>query len=422
MNRALDAVLAAPWAILPDWLDVIASIAEREHEYANNVEALEKKLGRPLANTYEVTVRDGIATLPVTGPLFRRASLFTMISGATSYDLLARDFTAALEDPSIRAIVLLIDSPGGEVNGASELAKMIRAGRGRKPIVAFAGGTMASASYWIGSAADRLVASDTAIVGSIGAQMGMTIREPRAGEKSYRFVSSQSPLKNASPETEAGAQQAQQMVDDIAKVFIENVADNRGVDAAAVLANYGQGAVFLAEKALANGMIDAVGTYEGVIASLKEENTAMDYKSLTAEALAEHRPDLVKAIGDQAVAAMDKPDLDAVRAEGATAERERIIAIEAQSMPGAEAIIAEAKADPKATAADTAMKVLAFVRANPAAAAPAPKPDAAAAALAGIKQTETELDAPASVAAAQAAQDDIETILASAQAAGVISK
>lgn len=415
MPKALDAILAMPWAIQDGWLEIIASIAERESEYSGNLEALEKKLGRPLANTYEVTVRDGIATIPVSGPLFRHASLFTMISGATSYDLLARDFTAALEDPTIRGIVLLIDSPGGEVNGASDLAQMIRAARGVKPIVAFAGGSMASAAYWIGSAADRLVASNTAMIGSIGAQMGMTVREPRAGEKSYRFVSSQSPNKNASPETEAGAAQAQAIVDDIAKVFIETVAGNRGITSEKVLENYGQGAVFLAEKAMANGMIDAVGTYEGVLASLKEENNAMDYKSLTAEALAENRPDLVKAIGDQAVAAIDKPDLEAVRAAAAAAERDRLTAIEGLLVPGAEAIIAEAKADPKATAESTALKVLSNLRANPGALAQKP----ASTALDEIKKTEAELDAP-DPAAGKDKVDPLDEIMANAVKAGVV--
>lgn len=417
MPKALDAVLANAWAIQDGWLETIASIAEREHEYAGNLEALEKKLGRPLANSYDVTVRDGIATIPVSGPLFRHASLFTMLSGATSYDLLARDFTAAVDDPSIRGIVLHIDSPGGEVNGASELAQMIAAARGTKPIVAYAGGSMASAAYWIGSAADRLVAANTAMIGSIGAQMGMTVRDARAGEKSYRFVSSQSPNKNASPESESGALQLQALVDDIAKVFIETVAGNRGISAETVLQNYGQGAVFLAEKALSNGMIDAVGTYEGVLASLKEENHAMDYKSLTAEALAEHRPDLVKAIGDQAVAAITPPDLDAVRAEAATAERDRLTLIEGQLVPGAESIITEAKADPKATPESTAMKVLAHLRANPTALAPK---SPASAALDAIKQTEANLEAP-DPAAGKDKGDPLAEIMANAEKAGVVA-
>ena len=60
-----------------------------------------------------------------------------MISGASSYELIARDFTAALENPQIKGIILDIDSPGGEVNGVSELSNMVFAARGKKPVVAY---------------------------------------------------------------------------------------------------------------------------------------------------------------------------------------------------------------------------------------------------------------------------------------------
>ena len=60
-KRALDAVLAAQWVITPEYLNIIAGIADRESEYMGNLEALEAKLGRPLGNTRTMSVRDGIA-------------------------------------------------------------------------------------------------------------------------------------------------------------------------------------------------------------------------------------------------------------------------------------------------------------------------------------------------------------------------
>lgn len=420
MKRAIDAVLAQPWAIADGWLDTIADIATRESEYHGNLEALEAKLGRPLGNTMKTTVRDGVAVIPFEGPLFRRANLMTEYSGASSYDTLATDFTAALEDPSVKAIIGYFDTPGGQVNGASELAAMIAAARGKKPMVAFAGGTMASAGLWIGSAFDRIVAADTAIVGSVGAQAGYTVREPKPGEKSYRFVSSQSPLKNADPGTEAGAAESQKMVNDLAQVFIDSLAANRGTTSEKVLELYGQGAVFVAGEALKRGMIDAIGTFENLFSQLSNEVKSMDFASLTVASLTDNRPDLVKAISDQAVASIEKPDLAAIRAEGAEAERKRIAGIEALSMPGAEEVIAAAKADASATPESTAMKVLAAVRENPAAA----KPATGAAALEAIKKTEAELDAPTPSAGAEGGKKDdpVAFAIAAAQQAGVFPK
>lgn len=375
MKRALEAVLASSWAIMPEWLETISSIADREHEYAGNLDALEKKLGRPLGNTMSVTVRDGVATIPFEGPMFRRANMMTAYSGASAYSDLAKEFTAAIEDPSVRAIIGYFDTPGGEVNGASELAAMIKEARGKKPMVAYVGGMMCSAGAWIGSAFDSIVAADTSMIGSIGTQMGMTVREPRAGEKSYRFVSSQSPFKNADPSTEAGAQQAQRTVDQLSAVFIKALADNRGTTEANVLEKYGQGSVFVASDALDRGMIDSIGTYESLLTSLSNQrNSQMDYSKLTGAVLAENRPDLVAEIRAEAAASV--PNADALRAEGAANERARIAAVREQSLPGHEALIEQLAADGKTTGPEAAVAVLAAERTRTAGAAAARAADA----------------------------------------------
>lgn len=363
--KAIDALLARAWAITPEGMEQIASIAEREHVHAGNLEALEAKLGRPLANTQGMTIRDGVALLQVQGPTFAKANLFTRISGATSYDILATDFTAALEDPNVRAIVGVFDTPGGEVTGASELAAMFKAARGKKPMVAFVEGQMASAGYWTGSAFDKIIAADTGMIGSIGAQLGFRITEPKAGEKSYRFVSSVSPNKNASPETEEGAASYQRIADDMGQVFVNTVAANRNVTVEKVLESFGQGAVFVAADALERGMIDGIGTLESVISDLsKPKGKSMDYASLTAEQLAANRPDLVAAIGDQAVAKAGV-DVKAAEASAATAERTRITEImsAAEGIDGAESIVTAAIADPAKTSASVAIDLLKHVKA-----------------------------------------------------------
>jgi hypothetical protein len=87
-QRVLQALAADPWAITDQALAEICSIAER---LGDGPEALAARLGRPLDNTRAVTVRDGVAVLPIVGPLFTRAGLFDDVSGATSFDQVARD-------------------------------------------------------------------------------------------------------------------------------------------------------------------------------------------------------------------------------------------------------------------------------------------------------------------------------------------
>jgi hypothetical protein len=230
--------------------------------------------------------------------------------------------------------------------------------------------------------------ADTAIAGSIGVQSGYTVRDPKPGEKSYRFVSSQSPMKNASPETEAGAAQMQATVDALAQVFVETVARNRNTSVESVLQSFGQGAVFVAAEAKKRGMIDSIGTFESTLDALKQEINAMDYSQLTVASLTEHRADLVAEITAAAVAGVEKVDAAAVRAEGAKAERDRIAALEALALPGTEELIAKFKAEGTEPAA-AAMEILKAAKAGGVA-----QPGAGAH-LAALKKTEEALQAPA---------------------------
>lgn len=261
--HVIETIQTQPWAITTDGLRTVLAIAHRE----TDIRAVEAQLGRPLDNTRTVAVRNGVAIVPITGTIFRRANLFSAISGGANVETLARDITTALADPSVHSIVLDIDSPGGEVTGISELSGLIRDGNARKPIIAYGDGLVASAAYWAASGAGEIVVSETAIVGSIG--IVMTVADPNATtSKDIEIVSSQSPNKRPNVATEGGRAIIQNHVDTLADVFIQNVATNRGIDAETVATDYGQGDVLVGQKAVDAGLADRIGTMEGVIAEL----------------------------------------------------------------------------------------------------------------------------------------------------------
>lgn len=272
----INAITSATWAIEPQALAQIIGIVEdhaslSREEWAERLEAVEKQRGRPLSNDRKaVTVRDGVATIEVVGPIVRRADMFSQISGMTSIETLAKDFGAAMDDRTVHAIVLAVDSPGGEVTGVAEFADMIhaaRSGPGAKPVVAYIGGLGASAGYWIASAAERVVCDSTALLGSIG--VVQVVRDPsKSRDTSIEFVSSQSPRKWPDPTTGTGASQIQGVVDAMASVFVAAVARNRDVPEATVLADFGGGGLFVGGAAVAAGLADAVGSYESVLADL----------------------------------------------------------------------------------------------------------------------------------------------------------
>ena len=260
-KRITSALMGQPWAITEGYLQLMLQIAARQNL---DVEAVERQLGRRLENTQTVQERAGVAIIPVTGPIFRYANLFAAVSGATSIQTLARDFSVALNNPDVRAILLNIDSPGGEANGVAEFAEMVYQARGTKPIWAYVGGTGASAAYWIASTADRIVAHETAMLGSIGVIAAI----PTDEEGEITFVSAQSPRKAMNPETDEGKQDIQYVLDTLAQHFVETVARNRGVTADTVLADFGQGAVLIGKDAVAAGLADRLGTFEATLAEL----------------------------------------------------------------------------------------------------------------------------------------------------------
>lgn len=263
--NALDLIGAAPWLIQPSTLETLLAIAARANE---GPEAVAARLGRPLDNSRTVSVRDGVALIPVTGPIFRRANLFTEISGATSVEILATDLATAAADPTVRAIVLDIDSPGGQATGISELAGQIRAiDRTAKPVTAYVDGMAASAAYWLASAAGRIVTSDTGLLGSIGV-VGTYKAEKDAPIK---IISSVSPLKQATPDTEAGRAEMQRVIDELGTLFVSAVATNRDTSPERVITDFGRGGVLVGAEAVKAGMADAVGTLESLLSSLSEQ-------------------------------------------------------------------------------------------------------------------------------------------------------
>lgn len=280
-KRAYHAAAAGLWAMRKENLDVLLEIAARLPEERHSIlQALEAERGEPLETAYTVTMRDGVATLPVRGPIFRYANLFTAFSGATSCARLARDFAAALNDPRVSAILLEVDSPGGEVTGIAEFANMVFEARKKKRIVARVGGMACSAGYWIAAAAEEIVIDPTALLGSIGVvstYYDLSGAQKQAGIKEYTFRSSQSPNKNLPPSSNEGADAIQKILDDLAAVFVARVAEYRGVSEAMVLKDFGQGGVCVGQAALDAGLADRFGSEEEILAELAGRGGAKTY-------------------------------------------------------------------------------------------------------------------------------------------------
>ncbi len=385
LPRAFDYVLAHRWAITAEALNVIESIALR----TNDISALAARRGDTLRGTEGVEVMDQTAVIKIIGPISRYANLFSQVSGATSVEILATDFRAALDDPSIRDILLYVDSPGGNSVGINELANMVFQARGIKPIAAYIGGEGNSAAYWIASAVDpgRLFIDATGLAGSIGVRakvLDTSGRDARSGVRTIDVVSTLSPDKLVDATTDEGRAKIQTVVDQLAEVFVGTVARNRGVPFETVARDFGRGDVMVGATAVRAGLVDSVSSMEQVLADLKAARerawrffpmstkpqaqtttTVSSTDELRAALTAGRRPDEIT---------VQTVDVDAVRAEAraavlaevadshllrtehdaalaqataaaTAAERERVLAIQALVPVGYEKIGAECVAD-----------------------------------------------------------------------------
>lgn len=361
--NALDLAAGRAWALSEDDLMTIMTIAARQGE---GPEAVATRLGRPLQNTRDVTMHGSVAVVPLEGPMFRRANLFTELSGATSTEQFARDFQAAIDEPAVSAVIPYISSPGGEASGVNEVAKAIFAARGKKPIWAYVSDMAASGAYWIASAADRIIIDDAAMLGSIGVVTRYVRNPDRPGVRVTEVVSSQSPKKRLDPESEAGRSEIQRQVDAIAQVFVEAVARHRGIDPARVIESFGQGGVEIGRAAIDLGMADQIGSLDAVIEELsrrasvpastpsprrfsmmgtKPAGDQLVIEPLNTAQLAAFYPEAAEELREQGrvAARAATAQLVAEAREGATAtERTRIAAIQEAAMPGQDKLRDEA--------------------------------------------------------------------------------
>lgn len=232
---------------------------------------------------FEKAQPGSIAVIPVVDVLTK----YDQDCGPVGTATIARWMQQAERSANIEAIVLKIDSPGGTVDGTEVLAQMIA--NTTKPVVAFIDGMMCSAAYWIGSAADELIASTTTdIIGSIGTMMSWADMQPyweKMGVKFHEVYADASKDKNKIfRQAENGDYKPlkEKILNPTNDVFVEAVKKNRGSRLNAEAKGVLSGEIFMADVCVTNGLIDRIGTFDvalqraGELADAKKTKTQND--------------------------------------------------------------------------------------------------------------------------------------------------
>jgi ClpP class serine protease len=214
-------------------------------------------------DTQPFTLIDGIAVIEISGTLVHRGAWIGQSSGLTSYEGTTAQIDAAVADPAVHGIALEIDSFGGEVAGAFDLADRIRAARDYKPVHAFVAEHALSAGYALASQANHITLPRTGAVGSIGVvtlhtemsgmleQKGVTVTLVHAGARK----TDANPYEPLPPDVR---DRMQVELEGLRTLFAQTVAAGRGnrLDVHAALDT--EAAVLRGAAAVAAGLADAV--------------------------------------------------------------------------------------------------------------------------------------------------------------------
>lgn len=223
------------------------------------------------ANGFDDAPKGSIAVIPIEGPIVKNDGF----CGEPGTRTIGNWIQEADRNPNISAIILNVDSPGGEAAGSEKLSQTVKSTS--KPTLAFIdSGMAASAGYWIVSPADEIYASGpTDLVGSIGAYtqlLDFTQALEKEGIKVHEIYSTLSTEKNkAFKDALDGNYETMQdrFLDPLVIEFQNTVRTNRK----GKITNEDEvfaGQTLFANDALKAGLIDGIATFDAVVSRVTE--------------------------------------------------------------------------------------------------------------------------------------------------------
>jgi signal peptide peptidase SppA len=270
-SRMLDAIRSELWEMRPE---ALAS-------WIASLDAVEPKESSPRLPKTD----GGIGLITIQGVIGHRPG-----GGyhANTYSAEVADWLRKMAaNPSIGAIVLDIDSPGGTVAGLAEAADTINDVKALKPVYAVANPEAASAAYHLGSQATRFFATPSGEVGSIGvwaAHVDLSEALTAAGIKVSLISAGKYKVEGNpfEPLGEVAREEIQRSVDMHYEAFLKSVARGRSTTPATVRDTFGQGRMVEAPRAKDLGMIDAIHTLGEVLGGIVKSNRPSNLRQASA--------------------------------------------------------------------------------------------------------------------------------------------
>lgn len=279
--RLFGQLYNTPLMLLPDKADELhmamslalsGGLTLRPDAQADSRGPLASASAEPKRKPYQVA-GNGVAVIPVMGPLIQRGSWLDSFCGMTSYDRVAMLVDTAMRDPDISAVLLEVDSPGGSVAGLFTMTARLQAMGEQKPIWTYANEAAFSAAYATASATQKLYLPSTAMVGSIGVIAMHVDQSKRDAAQGYAYTPIFAGAKKAAGNSHAPLDDAtradmQKEIDRIYGMFVDHVATGRKLDRQAVIDT--QAGLLNAEDAVAGRFADGIASMEEVVQMLSD--------------------------------------------------------------------------------------------------------------------------------------------------------
>lgn len=325
-------IFSTPLLIAPSKLDAILSVVgprlgmDLEWPKApDGPEGEDKERG-------EVQVEARIAVVPVVGTLANRVDALDAMSGMTGYETLGAEIDRLAEDPDVDAILLEVDSFGGEAAGCFDLADRIFAARQAKPVYGVANQYAMSAGYALLSQCEKVFVPQSGEVGSIGVvttHVDMTAAAAQEGVR-VTHIHAGTHKVDTSPFVALTDEAKERLAADVGQLyeqFVGLVARGGRVDAEGARGT--EALTYIGERAVEAGLADAVGTrataMEALVADVKETKRMKDYEAKNAKLVSENaalraRVEAFEA-AEKARAEQEQRDfLEDLRTQSATAQ------------------------------------------------------------------------------------------------------
>lgn len=216
---------------------------------------------------------NGVAVIPVMGPLLQRGSWLDAMCGMTSYDRTAMLVDAAMRDPDINAVLLEADTPGGEVAGLFTLTARLKAMGQQKPIWTYVNEGAYSAGYAIATATDRIYLPSTGMVGSIGVIAMHVDQSKRDATQGYSYTPVFAGAKKTAGNSHAPLDDStradmQREIDRLYGMFVDHVAAGRSLDRQVVIDT--QAGLLNADDAVERGFANGTASIEEAVQMLSD--------------------------------------------------------------------------------------------------------------------------------------------------------